>query len=90
MPVDTQRPYAKDYGMAACEALQRLGVSVTLWEPLMALAAGAPVAVAKSRGVSTGGFHPPTSTTTTATATLTQGKVFRSVTAYVESLCLSL
>lgn len=88
MPVDTQRPYAKDYGMAACEALQRLGVSVTLWEPLMALAAGAPVAVAKSRRVSTGGFHPPTSTTTTAT--LTQGKVFRSVTAYVESLCLSL
>lgn len=88
MPVDTQRPYAKDYGMAACEALQRLGVSVTLWEPLMALAAGAPVAVAKSRGVSTGGFHPPTSTA--ATAPLTQGQVFRSVTAYVESLCLSL
>lgn len=88
MPVDTQRPYAKDYGMAACEALQRLGVSVTLWEPLMALAAGAPVAVAKSRGVSTGGFHPPASTTTTTT--FTQGKVFRSVTAYVESLCLSL
>lgn len=87
MPVDTQRPYAKDYGMAACEALRRLGVLVTLWEPLMALAAGVPVVVAKSCGVSTGGFHPPTSTTTT---TLTQGKVFRSVTAYVESLCLSL
>lgn len=83
MPVDTQRPYAKDYGMAACEALQRLGVRVTLWEPLMALAAGVQVAVAKSCGVSTGGYHPPTTTTT---ITLTHSKVVHGLPAYVESL----